>query len=375
MLLLSRRKVVSRFCRSSLYAHLMGLSASRHDTSAQAALHQISKKMARVCREMNAELAVADIEHLLYAIQCNAHRIVTEDAHLVAVGLFPFTSMLNHSCEPNCAHDFVLRRNKPPVLVMRAIVDIEVDEELCYSYTKLYQSTRQRNDQLQAAYGFKCDCPRCVTNTDNILESSYPSASTKELMTCLSLANKDAATRPRITKRMIQILSDSSKVGEFHPLHQVLFQTYTAVALAAYASYLIEKDEAYLHAGLGYGLLSVSCSYSITHRILLENLHVVCAASRCLHLLAIANPSVDEDLSNLGERAESSLERIGYHFLGAESVRSALKCFENTVSNSIEYIPGDKHSFNDYAIRELERFQSNAEYSYKQIDHLKALVI
>ena len=325
--------------------------------------------MAGACRETHVELSVADIEHLLYAIQCNAHRIVTEDAHLIAVGLFSFTSMLNHSCEPNCAHDFVLRKNRPPALVMRAVSDIAVDEELCYSYTSLYQSTTQRSDQLQAAYGFTCECPRCATHTDNILEAMGPYASAKELTTCLSLAQKDAATRRMVTKRMILILSDPSKVGDFHPFHQLLFQAYTAIAQAAHSCYLVDKDEVYLQAGVGYGLLSVSCSYSITRRILPENIHVICIASRCLRLI-----TTETHTSNLSAVAEASLERLGYHFLSDESVRSALSRFEDLAMSGFEDIPGRKVSLEDYAIREIERFHVNTEYASGLIDRCRALI-
>jgi SET and MYND domain-containing protein len=123
--------------------------------------------------------------NLLYLIQCNAHRIVTAPepgaftlSHTpIGLGIYPITSLLNHSCDPNSVHHFepvlpgesAVRQQAHshahvragPRLCVRALRDIKEGEELCYSYVDLYQSRRARQQMLWNAYFFQCTCKRC----------------------------------------------------------------------------------------------------------------------------------------------------------------------------------------------------------------------
>jgi hypothetical protein len=112
-------------------------------------------------------LSAEQVLHLFLAIQGNAHQIVTPTSRRpIGLGLFPMTSMLNHSCYPNCAHNFVFSaatasQSRVPRLVMKTIQPVKAGEELCYSYIPLYASTVVRRQKLFSAYSFMCDCPRC----------------------------------------------------------------------------------------------------------------------------------------------------------------------------------------------------------------------
>lgn len=164
---------------NNLFGHVMSLEAPTGSIDAQA-LEDIAA-VAQVLGELLEEAGTPlgddeDANHLLLAIQSNAHRVVDADKRCVGLGTFPLTSMLNHSCSPNCAHHFLLRQGQPPALVMQAIEDISAGDELCYNYIPLYQSTERRRLQLSSAYSFTCDCPRCAQAS-----SSPPSFSSSSL--------------------------------------------------------------------------------------------------------------------------------------------------------------------------------------------------
>ena len=118
-------------------------------------------------RASSTILSGEEASELLFMIQCNAHRITHSNGQPVGLGLFPITSLMNHSCDPNCVHHFSIETehpkalHSPPKLVMRALRDIVAGEELTYSYVDLYQSTKSRRKQLSQAYFFNCDCVRC----------------------------------------------------------------------------------------------------------------------------------------------------------------------------------------------------------------------
>ncbi|ELW49533.1 SET and MYND domain-containing protein 3 [Tupaia chinensis] len=67
-------------------------------------------------------------------------------------------SLLNHSCDPNCSIVF-----NGPHLLLRAVRDIEVGEELTICYLDMLMTSEERRKQLRDQYCFECDCFRCQT--------------------------------------------------------------------------------------------------------------------------------------------------------------------------------------------------------------------
>mmetsp|Transcript_18020 Transcript_18020/g.22708 ORF Transcript_18020/g.22708 Transcript_18020/m.22708 type:complete len:653 (-) Transcript_18020:137-2095(-) len=137
------------------------------DTHVREELTKASHTIAE-CLKSHFEVEPSRILHLLLATQCNAHGVRIAHAHpLLALGLFPLGSMLNHSCVPNCHHHFVLKRHQFPVLQFRATTAIPEGAELCYPYTDLFQSTAARKAALKTAYSFDCSCKRCLEEEDD----------------------------------------------------------------------------------------------------------------------------------------------------------------------------------------------------------------
>lgn len=90
---------------------------------------------------------------------------------VVATGVFPTVSLLNHSCVSNTESFF--KGNK---IHIRSIRPIEANEEICYSYGPMFKKmTRtERMDTLQNQYYFRCSCPACsdeaIEDIENLKE-------------------------------------------------------------------------------------------------------------------------------------------------------------------------------------------------------------
>ncbi|CAE6468729.1 unnamed protein product [Rhizoctonia solani] len=95
------------------------------------------------------------------------NNFVIHDARLVpyAHGVFATASRsFNHSCRPNAVAMFEETENGVQ-MVIKLVEDVAIGEEICISYTDPASPDSKRRDALQHAYGFLCQCPRCVTGT------------------------------------------------------------------------------------------------------------------------------------------------------------------------------------------------------------------
>ncbi|KAJ8936969.1 hypothetical protein NQ318_015632 [Aromia moschata] len=98
-----------------------------------------------------------NIKKLKYtALQTRSRRVGT--------AIYAFTSLLNHSCVPNC--EFF---HHGTVLVTRAIANIRKGEQCTICYGTSYSSTdiRIRQMSLKRYYLFKCDCKACAKSGHN----------------------------------------------------------------------------------------------------------------------------------------------------------------------------------------------------------------
>ncbi|KAM6220009.1 histone-lysine N-methyltransferase SMYD3 isoform 2-T2 [Rhynchocyon petersi] len=99
-----------------------------------------------------------DIFEAFAKVICNSFTICNAEMQEVGVGLYPSMSLLNHSCDPNCSIVF-----NGPHLLLRAVRDIEVGEELTICYLDMLMTSEERKKQLRDQYCFDCDCVRCRT--------------------------------------------------------------------------------------------------------------------------------------------------------------------------------------------------------------------
>ena len=113
-----------------------------------------------------SQFSRADIIHVMGIIDTNAYIIGENQSRNVDIqGLFPTTSIINHSCQPStlcfATEDFSM--------VCRALVDIKAGEEITTNY--LYYQYQMfglsyRAEELQSYWHFQCECGRCRDRTE-----------------------------------------------------------------------------------------------------------------------------------------------------------------------------------------------------------------
>lgn len=82
-------------------------------------------------------------------------------------GLYVLQSSVNHSCVPNAVVEFPYSNN---TLVLKAIRDIKVGEEICTSYLdecQLERSRHSRQQALSSLYLFVCHCDKCQAQAND----------------------------------------------------------------------------------------------------------------------------------------------------------------------------------------------------------------
>ncbi|KAL2643571.1 hypothetical protein R1flu_011158 [Riccia fluitans] len=107
------------------------------------------------------DVTVEDLENFAALVNTNSHGMGAHGAGYrnadVAVGIFPFVSMLSHSCRPNCCFS-----SEGRVMYVRATQDVPKGTELCISYINLYEPRSTRRMQLAVTKHFLCSCERCT---------------------------------------------------------------------------------------------------------------------------------------------------------------------------------------------------------------------
>jgi len=109
--------------------------------------------------------------HIAAKINTNSHgMLAVERRRTLAIGLFPTVSLANHSCEPNMYYSPYRETPDPSDLcetraytkmVLRAVRDIKVGEELTLSYIDTNETRETRQRLLKAEKHFHCQC-KCV---------------------------------------------------------------------------------------------------------------------------------------------------------------------------------------------------------------------
>ncbi|XP_041837631.1 histone-lysine N-methyltransferase SMYD3 [Melanotaenia boesemani] len=99
---------------------------------------------------------------LIAKVTCNCFTISDGELQEIGVGLYPSLSLLNHDCRPNCVMVF-----EGTKLQLRAVQDINPEEELTISYIETLSLTGDRQRQLEEQYHFTCHCQRCESQEED----------------------------------------------------------------------------------------------------------------------------------------------------------------------------------------------------------------
>ncbi|XP_018646503.1 set and mynd domain containing, putative [Schistosoma mansoni] len=142
---------------------------------------------------------------LIYPFICKFQQI------RIATGLFPCVSLLNHSCDPNTAHNF-----EESFLILRCLKPILPGTEVfhCYGPHYLhYPSSVQRVTLLQQQYFFICDCEHCSKPVQSL---SLSTSITDQQMSVVPANEmliewKDTADKAKGCTLLVKILFHSLK--------------------------------------------------------------------------------------------------------------------------------------------------------------------
>lgn len=74
-------------------------------------------------------------------------------------GLFEISSLINHSCHPNCSYHY---QNGALQLHLRQNIEFRESDELFICYVDEDKDYAERREQLHDKYGFWCSCQRCL---------------------------------------------------------------------------------------------------------------------------------------------------------------------------------------------------------------------
>ena len=87
-----------------------------------------------------------------------ASPVTTVEQIRLGTALYPVTSLLNHSCDPNCIQTFVGNQ-----IVVKVTRQIKANEELTISYGPMHNKMKweQRQQCLKDQYHFTCLCAKC----------------------------------------------------------------------------------------------------------------------------------------------------------------------------------------------------------------------
>lgn len=133
-----------------LVSHLQDLSSKT-----------VAELKGTIANAKDSEFQLDEVEAMahLAKFRCNNFVVYNPELISVAEGTYPYASLLNHSCTPNCIVLF-----KGRTLHLRAIADIEPNKELFISYCDPIQALESRKDILKDKYHFECVCDKCLRN-------------------------------------------------------------------------------------------------------------------------------------------------------------------------------------------------------------------
>ncbi|RDX51832.1 SET domain-containing protein [Lentinus brumalis] len=126
-------------------------------------------------------------------------------------GVFLQASRLNHSCRPN-----ICRWWDPDMQEMRirALRDIEPDEELCMSYVgvDILQARAERTTEIEEVFRFVCTCEACSLDREECLESDRKRAAVRRLFEEIGQCGKEPTLGMRKVQLALRLLQEEQLV-------------------------------------------------------------------------------------------------------------------------------------------------------------------
>ncbi|RPD54909.1 SET domain-containing protein [Lentinus tigrinus ALCF2SS1-7] len=126
-------------------------------------------------------------------------------------GVFLHASRLNHSCRPNVCRWWDAEMQE---MRIRALCDIEQDEELVMSYVgiDILKARVERLTEIEEALGFVCTCEACMLEGEECLESDRKRAAVRRLFEEIGQCGKEPTLGMRKVKLALRLLQEEQLV-------------------------------------------------------------------------------------------------------------------------------------------------------------------
>lgn len=165
-----------------------------------------------ICKRFNSCDIDFDYEQLfvLFCKLCiNSFSILNEDLNEVGTALYISASVFNHSCQPNAGPVF-----DGIDLQIRALKDIDSNEEIFINYIDLKMNRTDRQLKLYEQYYFSCNCVKCETLSDYDIDYELLKHLDKQLD---DMINNEGDWCQSFSIGMQSIPLYNQIYGDFHP--------------------------------------------------------------------------------------------------------------------------------------------------------------
>lgn len=150
------------YCVTDLQSNIKQMSEEMKEGLGQLAV-MLQFYMKEEIHDVSQLVPGLNLLHLFGQVMCNCFTISDGEMQEVGIGLYPSMSLLNHSCDPNCVMVF-----EGKLLRLRAVQQIQQDEELTISYIDVMATSQERQRQIEKQYCFVCDCKHCETGHKDV---------------------------------------------------------------------------------------------------------------------------------------------------------------------------------------------------------------
>ncbi|RZC32557.1 histone-lysine N-methyltransferase SMYD3 [Asbolus verrucosus] len=103
----------------------------------------------------------AELMGMYGRICINSFNIIDQELQCLGTGMYLGASVIDHSCSPNAVAIF-----EGPILYIRSLKTFQYLDwsqvQIYISYIDVLNTTKDRQKELEAAYYFLCQCPKCL---------------------------------------------------------------------------------------------------------------------------------------------------------------------------------------------------------------------
>ncbi|MES1907260.1 MAG: hypothetical protein MHM6MM_000417 [Cercozoa sp. M6MM] len=213
----------------------------------------------------------------------------------VAVGLFPFVPLLNHSCAPNA----VFQNTGGRKMQVRTVRHVSTGTPVCVSYIDTARRKRTRQKDLKQTKFFNCHCERCRLSFSHAdlsfvpPKKSFNETSSDTVRACLRSADA-CLSSVRCPHCSASMLPPSPQRKPVCPTCRKKIDTKKILSDITLAEQLVDQGERYY--AMRQLQASIDTFEAVMARTCLDPLHElsIAASARLVNLYAAADRKTDE---------------------------------------------------------------------------------